>query len=123
MSFNLIAAVSNGVANSFPIIRIVIISLLIALSVLLIVVILLQPAKQEGVGAISGSADTFFSKNKGRTREGMLLRLTVIIAIVMFVLVLFYFVTLSIYSPTNPFNQNLDKTPPAAKTIIKALAG
>jgi len=116
LSFNLIAAVSTGVANSFPIIRIVIISLLIILSATMIVVILLQPAKQEGVGAISGSADTFFSKNKGRTREGMLLRLTIIIAVVMFVLVLFYFVTLSIYSPDNPFNQNMNP-----ETIIKAL--
>jgi preprotein translocase subunit SecG len=107
--------------ESFPAIRIAIIALLIILSGLLIVIILLQPAKQEGVGAISGSADTFFSKNKGRTREGMLLRLTIIISIVMFVLVLLYFVTLSIYSPTNPFNQNLEN-PPAAESVIRALA-
>jgi len=119
MSFNLIAAVTKGVADSFPIIRIVIISLLMILSALIIVVILLQPAKQEGVGAISGSADTFFSKNKGRTREGMLLRLTIIIAVVMFVLVLFYFVTLSIYSPENPFNQNLNPAPVEAFRALR----
>ena len=84
-------------SSSFPIIRIVIISLVILLSLLLIVLILLQPAKQEGVGAISGSTDTFFSKNKGRTREGMLLRMTIIVSLVILALVLLYFVMLSIY--------------------------
>ena len=99
-SINLLAAdVPNWVANSFPIIRIVIVSLIILLCISIVVVILLQPAKQEGVGAISGGTDTFFSKNKGRTREGMLLKLTIVIAVVILALALIYFATLIVYSP------------------------
>ena len=115
----LTAAVAPWVAGSFPIIRIVLISLIILLCVGLIVLILLQPAKQEGVGAISGSADTFFSKNKGRTREGMLLRLTIVVSIVILALVLMYYVTLSIYAPKNPFNQVLTSPSDTAATLFK----
>lgn len=89
-----VVTVPQWVSDSFKYIRIVLISLMIVLALLIIVIILLQPAKQEGLGAISGGTDTFFSKNKGRTREGMLLRLTIVIAVTILVLALIYFVTL-----------------------------
>lgn len=51
------------------------------LAVLLIVFVLIQPSKQEGLrGFIGGAQDTFFSRNKGRTSEVMFARATVIIA-------------------------------------------
>lgn len=96
--YGLMAAVAPWVSASFPIIRIVLVSFLILLCISIIVLILMQPAKQEGVGALSGSADTFFSKNKGRSREGMLLRLTIIFCIVGFVIALLFHITLSIYA-------------------------
>ena len=38
------------------------------LAILLIVFVLVQPSKQEGLrGFIGGAQDTFFSRNKGRT--------------------------------------------------------
>ena len=40
------------------------------------VVILLQEGKSAGLGAISGAADTYWGKNKGRSMEGMLVKLT-----------------------------------------------
>ena len=41
------------------------------------VVILLQEGKQAGLtGAISGAADSYWGKNKGRSMEGMLVKLT-----------------------------------------------
>lgn len=53
------------------------------LAILLIVVVLMQPSKQDGLrGFIGGGAqDTFFSKNKGRTSEVMLSKATVILAV------------------------------------------
>lgn len=51
------------------------------LAILLIVFVLVQPSKQEGLrGFIGGAQDTFFSRNKGRTSEVMFARATVIIA-------------------------------------------
>ena len=100
--FNLIAAptVPIWVSDSFKYFRLVFVCLLIVLSIVLVVSVLMQPSNQEGIGAISGGSDTFFSKNKGRTREGMLKRLTVICAIAMAVIAILYFVSLGIDTNT-----------------------
>ena len=45
-------------------------------SCIITVVILLQEGKSAGLGAISGAADTYWGKNKGRSMEGMLVKLT-----------------------------------------------
>lgn len=47
----------------------------------LIVTILLQPSKQQGLGAIEGGAETFFSANKARGLEAVLPKLTTVVAI------------------------------------------
>ncbi len=64
-------------------------AVLIILAVFLIIVVLLQESRSAGLsGAISGGADTFFGKSKGRTMEQKLVKLTRISAIVFFVLTL-----------------------------------
>lgn len=52
--------------------------------VAMIVIILMQHGKSQGLGALAGasSSDTYWSKNKGRSEEGRLKRLTTILAIV-----------------------------------------
>jgi len=63
--------------------------LLCIFSVVIVVVVLLQEGKSAGLsGAIAGGADTFFGKNKGRTIEQKLVKITRVVAIVFFVLVL-----------------------------------
>lgn len=52
----------------------------------LTVIILLQEGKSAGLGAISGAADTYWGKNKGRSMEGMLVKMTRIMVILFFVL-------------------------------------
>lgn len=55
-------------------------------SLVLIVVVLLQQSKQAGLsGAVGGGADTFFGKNKGRTVDAMLKKLTGVFAILFIV--------------------------------------
>ena len=45
-------------------------AVLIILAIFLIIVVLLQESRSAGLsGAISGGADTFFGKSKGRTME------------------------------------------------------
>ena len=54
-------------------------------SVALIIVVLMQQGKDRGLGAIAGmstTSDTYWSKNKGRSKEGNLIRLTRIMAVV-----------------------------------------
>ena len=63
-------------------------SVLILFSVALLVVVLLQEGHQQSLGAITGGADTFLSKNKARSMDAFLARWTKFIAIGFFVLVL-----------------------------------
>ena len=54
----------------------------IILALVLITVVLLQSGKSAGLsGSIGGGAETFFGKNKARTLDGMLSRVTTIVAI------------------------------------------
>ena len=40
------------------------------------VIVLMQEGKHNGLGALTGSAATYWSKNKGRSMEGMLVKVT-----------------------------------------------
>ena len=46
----------------------------------------MQEGKSNGLGAIAGSSDTYWSKNKGRSMEGMLVKVTRILVIVFMIL-------------------------------------
>ena len=48
----------------------------IILSIIMTVIVLMQEGKNNGLGALPGSADTYWSKNKGRAMEGMLVKVT-----------------------------------------------
>ena len=48
----------------------------IIVSLVITVVILMQEGKQAGLGSIAGAADTYWGKNKGRSMEGMLVKVT-----------------------------------------------
>lgn len=48
----------------------------ILISIGLTVIVLMQEGKSAGLGAISGAADTYWGKNKGRSMEGMLVKVT-----------------------------------------------
>lgn len=50
-------------------------------SIVLIVAVLMQPSKTQGItGMIQGGSETFFAKNKTRTFEATMSRLTIISA-------------------------------------------
>lgn len=59
------------------IIQIIFIIMCIALTVL----VLMQEGKSAGLGAISGMAETYWGKNKGRSMEGNLVKITKYLAI------------------------------------------
>ena len=51
-----------------------------------VVVILLQEGKSAGLGSISGMADSYWGKNKGRSMEGTLEKFTKAAAVLFMVL-------------------------------------
>lgn len=67
------------------ILKVILTIVFIIISLVLTVVILMQEGKQAGLGAIAGAADTYWGKNKGRSMEGMLVKITRI-AVVLFIL-------------------------------------
>ena len=52
----------------------------------LVVLVLMQEGKSAGLGAISGAAETYWGKNKGRSMEGLLVKLTKILAALFMIL-------------------------------------
>ena len=59
---------------------------LILSSIGIIVVVIMQLGRQAGLsGAIAGGAETFFGKNKGRSIEAKLAKITKIVAAIFFV--------------------------------------
>ena len=65
-------------------------ALLILFCVLIILVVVLQEGNQQGLGVITGAADSFLSKNKARSWDSFLSRWTKVFAagFVVFVIVL-----------------------------------
>lgn len=70
---------------------------LILVSIAIVIIVLVQEGNERGLsGAIVGgsSQDTFFGKNKGNSTKGRLKRLTTIVSIAFFVVVLVAFIVL-----------------------------
>ncbi len=80
--------------DTIRIVRIISVALAAFCALALVVLVLLQPSASENMGALTGqSYDSFYSKNKVRTREGVMKRLTIIISILMAVAILVFFCT------------------------------
>lgn len=52
--------------------RMVLVIVFMIICVALTAIVLMQEGKSQGLGAISGAADTYWGKNKGRSIEGKL---------------------------------------------------
>lgn len=60
-------------------------SIILVLCAVVIVCIASQQGKSQGLGAMAGGtdADTFFGRNKGRTKDSILAKITVVITILL----------------------------------------
>lgn len=66
--------------------RIALTIIFIFVCVALVVLVLMQEGKSAGLGSISGAAETYWGKNKGRSMEGRLVRFTKILAVLFMLL-------------------------------------
>ena len=64
-----------------PAIQIVFGVILLLFSIAITIIVILQEGHQQNVGAITGGADTFLSKNKARSVDAFLARWTKVITI------------------------------------------
>lgn len=75
---------------------------IILFSLLLIAVILLQEGKQSNMSAISGGADNFMDRGRGRTMDAFLAKWTKVLVIVFFVLVFVGMLVTKFFGPVDP---------------------
>ncbi len=61
-------------------------------AIFVIIVVIMQPGNSNGIGAVSGSSETFYGKNKGKTLESKMKKLTVIAVIVLAVCMIAFYV-------------------------------
>lgn len=62
-------------------IRMILTILFIIVSVAITVLVLMQEGKSAGLGSIGGAAESYWGKNKGRSMEGTLVKITKILAV------------------------------------------
>ncbi len=67
-------------------VRTILLIVFIIVSLVLAALVLMQEGKSAGLGAISGAAESYWGKNKGRSMEGTLVKVTKILAVLFFVL-------------------------------------
>ena len=86
LSFLLGADVSPDAYNWLMVLKIVMFILLALCAITIIVCIVLQNNSGQSGNVLGGSQETYYSKNKGSTREGILKIITIVCASVIFVI-------------------------------------
>lgn len=61
--------------------RIILTVIFIIICIALVVLVLMQEGKAAGLGAVSGAAETYWGKNKGRSMESKLVKVTTGLAV------------------------------------------
>ena len=75
----------------FLAISIVMLIVTVLLAVVAIIFILMQPSNSDGINAITGSSETFFGKNKGKSIEEKMKKWTwICLAVLVVLAVIFY---------------------------------
>ena len=59
-------------------------------AIFIIIVVMLQQSNSNGIGALGGQQETFYGKNKGKTLESKLRKLTVVAVAVMAVFMILF---------------------------------
>ena len=77
--------------NTYYICTAILVVLIAITAITLIILVLMQPANSSGIDALGGSSETFFGKNKGKSTEAKMKRLTwICLAILAVLSVLLY---------------------------------
>ncbi len=61
-------------------------------AIFVIIVVIMQPGNSDGIGAIGGHSETFYGKNKSKTLESKMKKLTVIAVIVLAICMISFYI-------------------------------
>ena len=68
------------------VLRTILLIVFIIICIAMVILVLMQEGKSAGLGAISGAAETYWGKNKGRSMEGTLEKITKYLSVAFIVL-------------------------------------
>ena len=75
--------------------------ILMVLAAVVAVLVLMQSGKEKSLsGTIAGAGESFFSKNKGKTKERTLSIITTILSIIFVILAVVFVIVIAIAEPT-----------------------
>ena len=89
-------SVANWISDSFPYVRLVMMCLIVAVGIPHVIVKIFKPTTSSGMGALTGQRDTFYAKDKSKSLESVMKRVTIALGIVEGVLAVLFFVSLLI---------------------------
>jgi len=92
-----------AVTDSFKGIQIAFVVIMALASLIMIIAVLASPP-QTGVGSnvITGAAESFYTKNRGKNNQGRLKMLVIICAATIAICAILYFVAYSVYPASSP---------------------
>ncbi len=97
---NFISTILEGqVASDFatkvlPVLRYVLFAIIILASVVMIITTLMQSNDSNGMDAFTGTKqESYYAQNKGASRDSILKRITISMAVIIFVCILTFFIT------------------------------
>ena len=93
---NMIMASVGGFWDVWPIIKIVLLVIMFVCALFIILVVMFQPGNTSGISALGGQSETFLTKNKSKTFEHKMKKLTVISCIIFAVLCLVFAIVASL---------------------------
>ena len=91
--------VAKWVSKVIPVVRYIILVMLAIIAVATIVLVFMQIGQGgNSTNVVTGNADSYYSQNKGGSREGRITRLIYICVGIIVVLSILFFVTFNIYT-------------------------
>ena len=85
-------AASHAAYNTYRTVSFIFIALMFVAAIAAIVLVMLTPGNSQGIDALGGSSETFYSKNKGRSSEAKLKLATYICLGVLAVFAIVFFI-------------------------------
>lgn len=76
----------------YQVLSIVLMSLMVVFSIAMIIIVVMQQGNTNNLGAIAGGAESFFGKNKARSLDAKFKRWTIIVAAMILVASILFFV-------------------------------
>lgn len=88
---------ADWITTLVPILRYIFIGIIFVCAIVMIVTVLMQSDSNNAASsAISGVQESYFSQNKGESRDGILKKITIAMVSIIAICILLYFITLFI---------------------------